>query len=133
MMTKPALSLLILLALGSSLFLTPHQAHAETRATQVETEFFLSLEDIPLMQGLEELPDSTVSFDKPEGRIIESYALMHNATRAQVLAYYKQVLPQFGWGPAGGNKYFREREHLEISFENHGKTPLLKIMVRPSL
>lgn len=100
----------------------------------VEPEFFMSLEDIPLMQGLTELPDRTVSYDKPEGKIVESVASMQGITRAQVLNYYRAVLPQFGWQIMDeGNMYFRGHEYIEIAFDEDAGQSFVRIMVKPTL
>ena len=103
-------------------------------AESVASVFFLSIEDMPLMSGLEELPQDTMSFDKPEGRIIESYAILRDGiTREQVFTYYKVTLPQFGWGHVRGNQYFRGKEYLDLSFVEKDGQDFLKIMVKPSL
>ncbi len=106
------------------LFITsPLAAHSD------EPVFFSMLQDIPLMSGLDELEDQTVSFDKPEGRIIESKALMQGITKDQVLYFYQITLPQFGWGKVAENQFFRNGEFLEIDFEEE----LVKIMIKPTL
>lgn len=91
------------------------------------------VEDMPLMPGLAELQDETVSFDKPEGRIIESYAVMDNITREQVSEYYKITLPQFGWGRVKDNVYFRGQEYLELLFVERAEKTFLRVTVRPTL
>lgn len=98
-----------------------------------ETEFFMLVEDMPLMTGLVELQDETLSFDKPEGRIIESYASMENITRQQVVEYYKVILPQFGWGRVKDNVFFRAHEYLELSFVERAGKAFLRVTVRPTL
>ena len=98
-----------------------------------EPQFFLLLQDVPLMHGLEEIEDSAVYFDKPEGRIIESVARMHNATEDQVLDFYADILPQFGWGPVAERRFFRKNEYLEIHFEKKNGRRVLKMMIRPTL
>lgn len=85
------------------------------------------------MPGLEEIPADTLTFDKPEGRIIESFALMHHLKDSDVTAYYTRVLPAFGWGAAGKNRFFRQSEMLEISFETGQNGRFTKITIRPSL
>ncbi len=96
-----------------------------------EQGFFSTMQDMPLMAGLEELTDHGVSFDKPEGRIIESLAIMHEVTEQQVLEFYQSTLPQFGWGVVDGDSFFRNNEFLEISFEENNGAKLVKIMVKP--
>ncbi len=92
-------------------------------------KFFTMLQDIPLMSGLTELEDQALYFDKPEGRIIESSALMQGVTKEQVLYFYQINLPQFGWGRVSENQFFRNGEFLEINF----KEGLMKIMIKPTL
>ena len=98
-----------------------------------DPQFFSALDDVPLMSGLEELPDATVLFDKPEGRIIESLAYMHDIQEQELLDFYNATLPEFGWGRIEENRFFRKKEYLEIYFENEDNTPLVRIMIKPSL
>lgn len=67
-------------------------------AAAAETRFLSGLNDVPLMDGLVELPDRQTLFDAPGGRIVELYAEGRQPP-AQVLAFYAQSLPQLGWVP----------------------------------
>ncbi len=98
-----------------------------------EPQFFSMLQDVPLMPGLEEIADQTVSFDKPEGRIIESEAQMHDLTKDQVLNFYQRTLPQFGWGKIVENRFFRNNEFLEIYFDENDGRNVVKIIIKPTL
>ncbi len=93
--------------------------------------FFYNIPDIPIMEGIEEQLDQGVSFDKPEGRIIESVAIMHGVSREELLKFYKMTLPQLGWGLVNDNSYFRKRELLEINFEENNGHDFVRIMIRP--
>ncbi len=95
--------------------------------------FFTALTDIPLMPGLIDMPDDTLYFDKPEGRIIEATAALGDLRAEDVILYYQATLPQFGWGRVGKTSFFRENEYLDISFESRGDSDLVKIMIRPAL
>lgn len=117
----------------SSIISMPHDASAQNSVDAQETAFFLQIEDMPLMPGLTELTDETISYDKPEGRIIESYAIMEDISRAQVTLYYKATLPQFGWGAVKENVFFRGREYLELSFVERAGKSFLRVMVKPTL
>lgn len=98
-----------------------------------EVEFFTLVEDMPLMPGLSELVDETTSFDKPEGRIIEAFAAIESGvTPAQISAYYKVTLPQFGWGAVKNDVFFRRKEHLELHFIKRGGQDFMQVTVRPS-
>jgi hypothetical protein len=71
--------------------------------------------DLPLMDGLSEVADAGMAFDKPSGRIVEAYA--HGAvTTARVRRFYRETLPQLGWERLARDLYAREGERLEIDY-----------------
>lgn len=79
---------------------------------QAAEAFLPGLEDMPLMPGL--AADEPLVFDTPEGRIVEVRAASATAALPRVKAYYRTVLPQLGWTPAGGDAYVREQEALRL-------------------
>lgn len=79
-----------------------------------EAAFVAGIEDLPLMAGLEEVPDSGVVFDKPSGRIVEAYA-RGRVTRQAVLKFYTGTLPQLGWRRDGDVAFHREGERLTLN------------------
>lgn len=79
------------------------------------TVFIEGTEDIPLMPGLEEDVDASTTFDTPQGRLLEAYAI-GAMSRQQVLRFYQETMPQLGWKRKGENTYFREGEMLTIDF-----------------
>jgi hypothetical protein len=87
--------------------LTPNPGAAD------EAAFVAGVEDLPLMAGLAEVAGAGVVFDKPGGRIVEAYA-EGAVSRADVLGFYRQTLPQLGWQTAGETAFKREGERLEI-------------------
>lgn len=105
-----------------------HAGHAEDSG---ETQFFSSIQDMPLMPGLYELPDQAVMFDKPQGRIIESYAVFDHLSNEDVRAYYERVLPQLGWRRIAENQYRRENETLKLSLGRHEGQNFMRIMIAP--
>jgi hypothetical protein len=80
--------------------------------------FVAGTEDVPLMPGLQPVAGSALTFDKPQGRIVEAQA-SGPVTRAAVNTFYAQTLPQLGWRPAGGDAWRREGETLRIDFHGH--------------
>ncbi|MDZ7712173.1 MAG: hypothetical protein U5L06_03200 [Rhodovibrio sp.] len=71
--------------------------------------------DLPLMDGLEEVSEAGMAFDKPSGRIVEAYA--HGAVEtAAVRRFYRRTLPQLGWQRLGPDRFAREDEELEIDY-----------------
>ena len=108
----------------------PGSGHAQGNVQ--EPVFFSVLEDVPVMPGLMEVEDSALFFDKPQGRIVELSVDMSGVTREQILNFYLETLPQFGWGVVEENLFFRDGEYLELSFIQQDGQQVLKIMVKPS-
>ncbi len=97
-------------------------------------EFFSDLQDVPLMDGMQEMVDRSFTFDKPEGRITESVASVPvQYSRDQVISYYQAVLPSFGWGRVQDLRFYRENEVLELEFLNEDGGRYLKITMKPTL
>ena len=99
-------------------------------AAQDANAYFSDLPDLPVMPGLEELPEAGVSFDKPEGRIVEVYA-RGAVTAEEILRFYQQTLPQLGWEAAGGERFRREGEVLDLSFATEGGLVTLRCSLHP--
>lgn len=95
-------------------------------------QFFSSLPDVPIMRGLEEMEGETVSFDKPEGRIIQMKAFTDEKPR-KIIAFYKQTLPQFGWAQISETGFFRKDEYLIFDFTQTEEQGIVKITIKPSL
>jgi hypothetical protein len=87
-------------------------------AAAMAAGFVAGTEDIPLMPGLAAVAGSALSFDKPQGRIVQAQAA-GKVTRAAVQRFYGETLPQLGWRPAGDNAWQREGEELRLDY--HGR------------
>lgn len=124
----------ILILCSAVIFLTaPMPAFAKQGAppVPVPAKFFSSMQDIPLVPGLGELPDQTVSFDKPDGRIVESVAEIETGNAALIKNAYEKTLPQLGWRWISDNSYVRAKESLTLTFENYEGRNFVRVMVRP--
>ena len=71
-------------------------------ASAADPEFLTAVQDLPLAPGLLENTESGLAFDKPEGRIVEAFAL-GDAKLDDVAAFYRATLPALGWKPLVGN------------------------------
>ena len=98
-----------------------------------EPRFFAMLPDIPLMPGMDELDESAVVFDKPEGRIVESAAAGAALPGASVAGFYESTLPQLGWQPARPGVFVRQGEQLLFTVEEKTDYTMIRFMVRPRL
>ena len=92
--------------------------------------YFTALPDLPIMPALREAPEAGVSFDKPEGRIVEVYA-EGLAGPEEVLRFYHQTLPQLGWQASGPKSFRREGEVLALDLESDGDRLTLRCSLRP--
>jgi len=81
---------------------------------QAQGAFISTLEDLPLMPGLNEEEGGMV-FDSPSGRIVEAFAT-GNVSQGEVLSFYEDTLPQLGWRSLGNHVYKRENEILKLEF-----------------
>lgn len=84
--------------------------------------YFEALYDVPVMPGLEELPDQAMLFDKPDGRIASVVAATKTVKEADIRRFYEDTLSQMGWRKASGNQYVRGGDRLSM-----------EIAVRPPL
>lgn len=108
--------------LAAALLLAPASASATD-------PFVEGLEDVPLMQGLMAVPDRSVVFDKPNGRIVESYAA-GAVRRADVVRFYDETLPQLGWS-GRARTYRRDREVLRLGFEGQDGALVVRFSLSP--
>jgi len=90
--------------------------------------FFETLYDVPVMVGLNEAPDMSVTFDKPTGRISQAGARMGGLSKQAILAFYNETLVQLGWKAGGEGMYIREGETLTLSFEG---SETVKFLLKP--
>ena len=105
-------------------------SHLLTAAGLRAEGFLSSASDLPLMPGLSEVLDAGVIFDKPDGRIVEAYAVGPVASSA-VERFYGETLPQLGWQRAGGLTFEREGERLEIGLGGRDGSLTVRFHVTP--
>ena len=93
--------------------------------------FFENAQDIPIMEGLTEIPEASLVFDNPEGRIVESVSALGNVPLDAAHRYYQETLVSFGWTPVGQNRFTRRNEQLEILFDVLNESKIMRIYIRP--
>ena len=93
-------------------------------APALADSFVAGTEDVPLMPGLQPVAGSALTFDKPQGRIVEAQARGALA-RGAVQRFYAATLPQLGWKPAGADAWRRDGETLRLDF--HGSDGALTV------
>lgn len=103
-------------------------------AWAAESAFVEGFEDLPLMDGLTQEPDTLTSFDSPYGRIVETYA-SGRADAVQVRLFYTQTLPQLGWQPVLTSgpalSFRREGEDLSIAITQQNGAVTVRFQSSP--
>ena len=95
------------------------------------TEKFLSgFSDLPIMPGMQELPDANISFDTASGRIIEAFAKTEQSVE-RILSFYKNILPQLGWRVEKDTMFVRDSEILIIDLRKDGDSVIVQFSLEP--
>ena len=81
--------------------------------------FLPGTEDIPLMAGLTQV-EETASFDSPAERMVLISA-QTNASKTDVLKFYKQSLVNLGWQVKKADLFERGSDSLIIEITPNGK------------
>ncbi|CAA7619567.1 conserved exported hypothetical protein [Magnetospirillum sp. LM-5] len=105
-------------------------AFAATGAGAQGAAFLSAYEDLPLAPGLTEVAGAGLSFDTPQGRIVEAMA-RSGAKAADILSFYAETLPQLGWSKAGDARYRRDAEVLTIEARPDGRQTLVHFTISP--
>ena len=106
-------------------------AAAQTGTVPVDQHFFEMLPDVPLMDGLYEVSEGALVFDKPGGRIIESLAVTENMDANKLAAFYDVTLPQLGWLAVAPGRFVRQGETLSYRIVPQADSLLIYFEVRP--
>lgn len=93
--------------------------------------FFETLYDVPVMPGLQELPEKALVFDKPSGRIAQAGAAARDVPEQAIKAFYAAALPQLGWAPAGADSWRRDGEKLVFSYARQGPYGVVQLTLSP--
>jgi hypothetical protein len=95
--------------------------------------FSSAIDDLPLMEGLNEVAGGTMVFDSPSGRIVEALST-GDVTRQRVTRFYSETLPQLGWLETTPRHFVREGEALKIEFPtlSAGATINVLFMLSPA-
>lgn len=83
--------------------------------------FIEGLEDIPLMNGVSQIPGEGISFGNEESRFVEVYLTSAKAGFKTIDQFYQKTLPQLGWVYQGTTEntsvFYRDGESLSIHKE----------------
>ncbi len=100
-------------------------------AHAAKTAYFSAVNDLPMMQGMVELPADTVIFDKPAGRIVE-FSARTAEPQGAILQFYHESLPPLGWKPVKKGLFVRAHEKLKIDFGRQMDETLVNFALTPN-
>ena len=102
-------------------------------SAQTPAPFFEALYDVPVMEGLEELKDQAMLFDKPDGRIASVVAVSERRSPQDIIAFYNQTLPELGWKKNALNQYVRGKDQLALSVTRRGSLTIAHFTLTPAV
>jgi hypothetical protein len=117
----------ILSLAGALLCAAPVRAEPDSGDT---TGFVTTIDDLPLMPGLETVADKDVLFETPTGRIAETTATGAMAA-SDVYKFYGRSLPQLGWQKVDQSTWHRAGEQLHIEASAEGDVITVKFSEKP--
>lgn len=95
-------------------------------------QYFEALYDVPVMPGLEELPDQAMLFDKPDGRIASVVAASKTLKAADIQRFYEDTLSQMGWKKNKSNQYVRGADQLSLEFVKRPPMTIVHFTLEPA-
>lgn len=85
-----------------------------------EPAFVAGMQDVPLMEGLQALPEELFIYDTLNEHVILSSATASAEHKTQIQAFYKETLPELGWTETAAERWSRDGEKLSIDFDLNG-------------
>ena len=87
-----------------------------------QAQYLSAAPDIPLAEGLQELAEGTLVFDKPQGRILQMTAAQEPGSSLEAARqFYRASLPNLGWAARTSQDkniltFTRKDETLRLTF-----------------
>ena len=98
--------------------------------------FIEGLEDVPVMNGMSQVQNDSISFGNEESRLVEAVLRGESIPFSKVVEFYKSTLPQMGWLYHGQKEstliFEREGETIEISKEQ-SEPLMVRIIVKSKI
>lgn len=92
--------------------------------------YSLVIEDLPLMPGMTEKPETAVVFDSPAGRIAGTVAETTSA-ETDIIGFYAEALPPLGWTARPPAGFVRDGEALTIEIEQKNGAAFVHFNLTP--
>ncbi len=101
-----------------------------SQEVRAKNSFFETLYDVPVLLDLKEIPEESLSFDKPSGRIASASAYSEFSSESDILSRYNIALFEMGWQNQKRGVYIRKNELLIISFEKSNTSQGYPLIIR---
>jgi hypothetical protein len=112
------------------LVLALHLISSAGHMSRAAGDFVTGFDDLPLMPGMIEIPETDVSFDTTAGRIV--IAFVRTPTRAEKIRhFYATTLSQLGWHQQSATAYAREGEVLSFDYLTDGPDTIVRFSLLP--
>jgi len=116
---------------GGLLAVSSIAAPSAAFAADDNAAFLIAIEEVPLMAGLTEEQTPALDFDKPDGRLVETYAY-GEVTAEDAAAFYRAVMPEFGWQNIDRLVFSREGEMLHIDLIPEERSLVVRFVLSPN-
>jgi len=97
-----------------------------------QPEFAKVIDDLPLMPGLELVPDNDVLFVVPRSGRIAYTEARGMVDVDEVYKFYRRSLPQLGWKVVDARSFQREKDVLRIDAHAEDKVTTVRFSVKPA-
>lgn len=97
---------------------------------RADGRFVTGFSDLPLMEGMTEVPDTDVAFDTTAGRIVIAF-VKTSVAPDHVRAFYRTALAQLGWRETAPDAFTREGEVLNFDYLNDGPLTIVRFSLLP--
>lgn len=102
----------------------------EKKQVSQDVVFVDGFDDLPLMTGLIQNPETTVVFDGTFGQIIESMAVT-DLSKEDILTFYQENLYALGWHKKHATVFERDDNLLTLDFQFYEKEKLIVFRLEP--
>ena len=85
-----------------------------------EPAFVEGMQDVPLSENMQPLPEELFIYDNLNEHVILSSAVASADEQEKIQAFYKETLPELGWIETAEGRWARDGEKLSIDFDPNG-------------
>jgi hypothetical protein len=122
---------MVLMALSLSSCNEHYEHTISSKTGKPQQQYVAGTEDLPVYPGFISNEGENISYDSPEGRIVDASFRSDNVRAAEVRTYYETTLKQLGWNKKDKQLYERDGETLQLQIFEKAHSTFLKFNIRP--